>query len=227
MKKQLPSSKKRTLSSQRWLARQVRDPYVLRAQKEGYRSRAVYKLFELNDKFSFLKPGQRVLDLGAAPGGWTQGCVSLVQSGSKNPKVYAYDLLPMDPLTGAIIIEDDFLSDGADRRLTDLLGEKVDVVLSDMAPATTGHKETDHLRILGLAETAYDFARHQLTNEGTFVAKIFQGGTERNLLDRLKKDFRRVHHAKPQASRKESSELYVVALGYRRDNVETKREEKT
>ncbi len=215
MKKPKDPLKKRTLSSQRWIARQVRDPYVMQAQKDGYRSRAAYKLLELNEKFLFLKPGQRVLDLGAAPGGWTQASIPLVQSGAKNPKVFGYDQLPMEAIPGALLIEDDFLSPGADERLETVLGGKVDVVLSDMAPSTTGHRETDHLRILGLAEAAYDFARKHLTEKGAFVAKIFQGGTEKSLLDLLKKDFQRVHHAKPKASRKESSELYVVALGFR------------
>ncbi len=205
---------KRSESSRRWLQRQIKDPYVLRSKKEGYRSRAAYKLLELNEKYHFLKPSLTVLDLGAAPGGWTQVAVPLVKSTSENPSVFAFDILPMEALEGAVIFEGDFMDDAVLKNLEEQIGGKVDVVLSDMAPSATGHAATDHLRIVGMVEAAYDFAQHILKPGGAFVAKVFQGGTEKDLLRLLKQDFEKVHHAKPPASRKESSELYVIALGY-------------
>lgn len=205
---------KRSESSRRWLERQIKDPYVLRSKKEGYRSRAAYKLLELNEKYHFLKPSLIVLDLGSAPGGWTQVAVSLVRSTSKNPSVFAFDILPMEALEGAIILEGDFMEENALKGLEEKMDGKVDVVLSDMAPSATGHAATDHLQIIGMVEAAYSFARNVLKTGGTFVAKVFQGGTEKDLLLLLKQDFEKIHHAKPPASRKESSELYVVALGY-------------
>lgn len=211
----LRKDSKRSESSRRWLTRQLKDPYVLKAKKEGYRSRAAYKLIELNEKYHFLKPNLTVLDLGAAPGGWTQVAVSLTKSSSQHPLVIGFDIQPMLPLEGALLLEGDFLEEKALRVLEETLSEKADVVLSDMAPSTTGHASTDHLRIIGMVESSYDFARTILKEGGTFVAKVFQGGTEKNLLALLKKEFEKVHHAKPLSSRKESSELYVVALGYR------------
>ena len=202
-------------SSRRWLRRQMKDPYVLKAKKEGYRSRAAYKLIELNEKFHFLKPNLSVLDLGAAPGGWTQVAVSLVKSSPQNPRVIAFDLLPMDPLEGASCIEGDFLDPLALKKIEENLFEKIDVVLSDMAPPTTGHARTDHLRTIGMVEASFDFACQILKPGGTFVTKVFQGGTEQILLQALKKSFEKIHHAKPPSSRKESRELYMVALGYR------------
>lgn len=206
---------KRTDSSRRWLERQLKDPYVLKAQKEGYRSRAAYKLIELNEKYKFLLPKKKVLDLGAAPGGWTQVAINLTKSSLEHPSVIALDILPFDPIAGSIMLQADFLDEATLITLEELIGGKTDVVLSDMAPPTTGHTPTDHLRIIGMVEEAYAFARTILNSGGAFVAKVFQGGTERALLKELKQDFDRVHHAKPPSSRKESSELYVVALGFR------------
>ncbi|MBS0185628.1 MAG: RlmE family RNA methyltransferase [Proteobacteria bacterium] len=217
---------KRSESSRRWLQRQMKDPYVVRSKKEGYRSRAAYKLLELNEKYHFLKPSLTVLDLGAAPGGWTQIAVSLVKSTSQNPSVFAFDILPMEPLEGASIFEGDFMEDATLKNLEEEIGGKVDVVLSDMAPSTTGHAATDHLRIIGMVEAAYDFARNILKPGGAFIAKVFQGGTEKDLLLLLKQDFEKVHHAKPPASRKESSELYVIALGFGKRKLSSKEEEK-
>lgn len=211
----LRNDSKRTASSRRWLERQLKDPYVLKAQKEGYRSRAAYKLIELNEKYKFLKPNKKVLDLGAAPGGWTQVAINLTKSSPEHPSVVALDILSFDSLPGSVILQADFLEDSTLHLLEEMVGGKTDVVLSDMAPPTTGHATTDHLRIVGMVEEAYAFARTILSFGGVFVAKVFQGGTEGDLLKELKKDFERVHHAKPPSSRKESSELYVVALGFR------------
>jgi len=216
---------KRSESSRRWLQRQMKDPYVVRSKKEGYRSRAAYKLLELNEKYHFLKPSLTVLDLGAAPGGWTQIAVSLVKSTSQNPSVFAFDILPMEPLEGASIFEGDFMEDAVLKNLEEAIGGKVDVVLSDMAPSTTGHAATDHLRIIGMVEAAYDFARNILKPGGAFIAKVFQGGTEKDLLLLLKQDFEKVHHAKPPASRKQSSELFVIALGFGKNKFSSKEDE--
>lgn len=200
----------RSTGSQKWLMRQLNDPYVRAAQEQGWRSRAAFKLIELDDRFHLVRRGARCLDLGAAPGGWTQ---VLVDRGAA--KVVGVDLLAMDPVPGATVIQGDFADDGMPARLTELLGGPADLVLSDMAPNTTGHTETDHMRIMGLAELALHFAQEVLSPGGHFVAKVFQGGTERTLLDQLKRRFATVRHAKPPASRKESSELYVVAMGFR------------
>ncbi len=215
---------KRSESSRRWLERQIKDPYVLKSKKEGYRSRAAYKLLELNEKYHFLKPSLTVLDLGAAPGGWTQVSVALVKSDPQNPSVFAFDILPMEALEGALVFEGDFMEEAVLKNLEEKIGGKVDVVLSDMAPSATGHAATDHLQIIGMVESAYDFAQNILKPGGTFVAKVFQGGTEKELLFLLKQDFEKVHHAKPPASRKESSELYVIALGYGKKKVSLKKE---
>ncbi len=212
MFEKVKTAKKRKPSSTRWLQRQLNDPYVHEARRLGYRSRAAFKLVELDDKFHFLKTGLRVVDLGAAPGGWTQVAVSRV--GPKG-KVVGMDILEYDPVPGAISMQGDFLADDSPDRLKEALGGPADVVVSDMAAPTTGHPPTDHLRIIGLVEVALHFAMEVLTPGGTFVAKVFQGGTERTLLDMLKKNFTTVRHAKPPASRKESAETYVVATGFK------------
>lgn len=203
-------SAQRTVSSRRWLARQLNDPYVAEARKQGWRSRAAFKLLELDDKFRLLRPGSAIVDLGAAPGGWTQVAV---RKGAA--MVVAMDLLPMDPIQGATVLQGDFSEPGADTQLIEAMGRRADLVMSDMAPNTTGHAATDHLRIMGLADMALDFAIATLNDGGAFVAKVFQGGSEKQMLDRMKQHFAVVRHAKPPASRKESSELYVVATGFR------------
>ena len=210
------TAKKRSSASTQWLQRQLNDPYVAMAKQEGYRARSAFKLIELDDKFHFLSAGKRVVDLGAAPGGWTQIAVKRVKSTPDNPLVVGLDFLEMAPIAGAKTTQLDFLDDRAPDVLKEMLGgHKADVVLSDMAPNTTGMKDIDHLRIMGLLETAYAFACEILNPDGVFVAKIFQGGTEQNLLNEMKKRFKVVKHAKPPASRKESSEFYVVATGFK------------
>jgi 23S rRNA (uridine2552-2'-O)-methyltransferase len=215
LKQRLKTAKKRTLSSQKWLERQLNDPYVARAKREGFRSRAAYKLLDIDDKYRLLKPGQRVVDLGAAPGGWAQVGVKRVGSAAGKGRVVGIDLLPIDPLPGAEFITLDFLDPDAPDRIMALLGGPADVVLSDMAANATGHKKTDHLRIIGLAEAAADFARAVLAPGGAFLAKVLQGGTESALLADLKRDFAAVRHVKPAASRADSAELYVLATGFR------------
>lgn len=210
LKTRVKSGRNRTLSSRRWLERQLNDPFVARAKREGYRSRAVYKLSEIDDKHHFLKPGARVVDLGAAPGGWSQ--VALRRGASL---VVGLDLLPVDPLAGLTFLQGDFNDPDMPARLEGLLGGKADLVLSDIAPNTTGHAATDHMRIVALAEMALDFATKVLAPGGAFVAKVFQGGSERQMLEPMKRLFAQVRHAKPPASRKESSELYVLATGFR------------
>jgi 23S rRNA (uridine2552-2'-O)-methyltransferase len=200
----------RTTGQQKWLQRQLNDPYVRAAQEQGFRSRAAFKLIELDERFHLIRRGARVVDLGAAPGGWTQVAV---QRGAA--QVVGIDLLPMEPIPGASLIEGDFTDDATEARLRHVLGGKADLVLSDMAPNTTGHTATDHVRIMGLAELALQFALEMLEPGGSFVAKVFQGGSEKQMLDAMKQSFASVRHAKPPASRKESSELYVVATGFR------------
>ncbi|TCS62967.1 RlmE family RNA methyltransferase [Varunaivibrio sulfuroxidans] len=212
------SAKGRKTSSTRWLQRQLNDPYVHEAKRRGYRSRAAFKLIELDDRFKFLKPGSRVLDLGAAPGGWTQVAIERIKpspSGYGGGKVVAIDIQEMDPLPGADCLHMDFMDDDAPERLKTALGGAADVVMSDMAAPATGHPGTDHLRIMALCETALDFALQVLAPEGVFLAKVFQGGSEQTLLAQLKKDFKTVKHAKPPASRSGSAEMYVIALGFR------------
>ena len=204
------TAKSRSPASARWLARQLNDPYVAAARKQGWRSRAAFKLLEMDDKFQLIRKGTRVLDLGAAPGGWTQVAV---KRGAAS--VLALDLLPIDPIQGATILQGDFTDPELPAQLTAVLGGGADLVLSDMAPNTTGHAATDHIRIVALAEMALDFALHILSPGGGFVAKVFQGGSEKQILDVLKRSFTSVRHAKPPASRKDSSELYVVAQGFR------------
>ncbi|ADZ70860.1 RlmE family RNA methyltransferase [Polymorphum gilvum] len=207
---------KRKESSTRWLERQLNDPYVRRAKMEGYRSRAAYKLIEIDDKHRLLKPGQRVVDLGAAPGGWCQVAVERVGSTPENPLVVGIDYLDMDHIPGVVFLRKDFLDDDAPAALMAALGgHRPDVVLSDMAAPTTGHRQTDHLRTTHLFEVAILFARENLAPGGSFLAKVFRGGTENALLADLKRDFETVVHVKPPASRKESPELYVVAKGFR------------
>lgn len=205
----------RTVSSQRWLQRQLNDPYVAEAKKRGYRSRAAFKLLQLDDQFRFLKPGARVVDLGAAPGGWTQVAVERVRPLQTGGVVAGLDLTPIEPVAGATVLAKDFYDDDAPAVLEELLGGPADVVLSDMAAAATGETQVDHLRIMGLAEAAHDFARQVLKPGGSFVAKVLRGGTERTLLDRLKRDFAKVRHVKPEASRADSAEMYVVGTGFR------------
>lgn len=202
----------RKSSSTRWLKRQLNDPFVREAQRLGYRSRAAFKIIELHERFGFLKKAARVVDLGAAPGGWSQIAAKHV---GNDGIVVALDVNSMEPLAGVTALEGDFYDDHILDSLIDIIGGKADVVLSDMAAPATGHPNTDHLRIIGLAEAAYDFARSVLATDGTFVTKVFQGGTEQDLLALLKRDFRKVAHAKPKSSRKESAELYLVASGFR------------
>ena len=211
----LRTAKGRTTASQRWLERQINDPYVRAAKAAGWRSRAAFKLLELDERFKLLKPGQRVVDLGAAPGGWTQ--VALKVIGDRG-RVVGLDLLPIDPIHGAVLLEGDFTEQAGEDAVLAALDGQADLVLSDMAPNTTGHNATDHLRIMGLVELAADFARRVLAPGGGFVAKVFQGGTEKELLAALKRDYAQVRHAKPPASRKDSAEAYVVAQGFRGSN---------
>jgi 23S rRNA (uridine2552-2'-O)-methyltransferase len=210
------TARSRTVSSTRWLERQLNDPYVIEAKRQGFRSRAAFKLMQLDDRFHFLRPGKRVVDLGAAPGGWTQVVVQRVKSlDPAGGKVVGIDILEWAPMAGAIVLTHDFLDDAAPQILKDALGGPADVVLSDMAAPTTGHPGTDHARIVHMCEVALDFALEVLAPGGTFVAKVFKGGTERSLLDLLKRSFEQVRHAKPPASRSESAETYVVAMGFR------------
>jgi len=204
----------RTQASRRWLERQLNDPYVARARREGLRSRAAFKLMEIDDKAKLLKPGAKVIDLGAAPGGWSQVAAKRVRAASGG-RVVAIDLLAMDPLPGVDFLQLDFLDPDAPERLKALLGGPADVVLTDMAANATGHRATDHLKIMGLAEAAAEFAREVLKPGGAFLAKVLQGGTEVELLASLKRDFASVKHVKPAASRSDSAELYVLATGYR------------
>jgi 23S rRNA (uridine2552-2'-O)-methyltransferase len=209
------TAKSRDLASTLWLERQLNDPYVAEAKKLGYRSRAAFKLAQLDDKCRLLKPGMRVVDLGAAPGGWTQIAIERTKALTSNARIVALDILPMDPLPPATVLHLDFLKDNAPAILKQALEGEADLVLSDMAAPTTGHRETDHIRIIALAEVAYEFAAEVLAPGGAFIAKVFQGGSEKDLLTRLKKDFATVRHVKPPASRAGSAEVYVVAQGFR------------
>ena len=204
------TAKSCSAASRRWLTRQLNDPYVAAAKQQGFRSRAAYKLVELDERFRLIRRGSLVVDLGVAPGGWTQAAV---QRGAA--RVVAVDLLAVDPVAGAVMLQGDFTEPEVQQALMAELGGKADLVLSDMAPNTTGHAATDHLRIMALAEAALAFAIDALAEGGGFVAKVFQGGAEKAMLERLKRHFSTVRHAKPPASRKESSELYVVASGFR------------
>jgi 23S rRNA (uridine2552-2'-O)-methyltransferase len=212
LKVRVKTAKKRSLSSTLWLERQLNDPYVARAKREGLRSRAAFKLIEIDDKHRFLKPGARVLDLGAAPGGWSQVAVKRIGSGGK---VIAIDVLEMDEIPGVEFARLDFLDPAAPEQLRAMLGGSADVVLSDMAANATGHRKTDHIKIVALVEAAAEFAAEVLRPGGTFVAKVLQGGTEGTLLADLKRNFATVRHIKPAASRADSAELYVLASGFR------------
>src|SRR5271170_4519305 len=208
----LKGDKRRKPSSRAWLQRQINDPYVARAKREGFRSRAAFKLAEIDDKFYLLKPGTRVVDLGAAPGGWSE--VAMRRVGASG-RVVALDILDMKPIAGVEFLKLDFLDRTAPDRLKGMLGGKADVVLSDMAANATGHRQTDHLRIMALAEAAVHFALEVLARDGAFLCKVLQGGTEAALLSELKRDFASVKHVKPPASRSDSAELYLLAKGFR------------
>jgi len=209
------TAKQRSPSSTAWLQRQLNDPYVAEAKRQGYRSRAAFKLIELDDRFHVLKRGARVVDLGAAPGGWSQVAAERVGAAAGKGAVVALDILAMEPVPGVTILHLDFLDSQAPDAIKAALGGPADVVLSDMAQPATGHAATDHLRIVALAEAAYAFAREVLAPGGSFIAKVFQGGAEGDLLAALKRDFAQLRHAKPPASRAESAEVYVVAQGFR------------
>ena len=217
LKVRVKTSKRRKQSSNLWLERQLNDPYVARAKREGFRSRAAFKLMEIDDKARFLKKGARVIDLGAAPGGWSQVAAKRVGTPQAG-RVVAIDLLAMDSVSGVDFAQLDFLDPSAPDKLKAMLGGPADVVLSDMAANATGHAKTDHLKIMALVEAAGDFAREVLIPGGTFIAKVLQGGTEAALLADLKRDFASVKHVKPAASRSDSAELYLLATGYRRSS---------
>lgn len=208
-RQKVKTAKRRSMQSTRWLERQLNDPYVRRAHSEGYRSRAAYKLVELDEKFHILRGKKSVLDLGVAPGGWAQ----VVRRQNPKAAVVGIDLLPVEPLEGVILFEMDFMDDATPGRLIEALGDAPDLILSDMAANTVGHKQTDHLRTMGLVEAAVDFAVQVLKPGGDFVAKVFAGGTDPALLSILKSNFTTVKHAKPPASRKGSVEWYVIAQG--------------
>lgn len=211
-KSKVRTAKGRKSSSTRWLNRQINDPYVFEAEKHGYRGRAAFKLKQMDEKLNLLKKGQVVVDLGAAPGGW---CQILAEKGVE--KVVAIDLLEIDELPGVDFVQMDFMDNEAPDKLKEMIGEDglVDIVLSDMAPNTTGHKQTDHLRIMAVVEAAYLFATEVLKPDGVFLAKVFQGGAQNTLLAEMKKHFKTIKHIKPDASRKDSSEQYLVALGFK------------
>lgn len=213
LKQRVKTGKNRTQSSKTWLERQLNDPYVQRAKREGYRSRSAFKLIEIDDKYRVLKKGARVVDLGAAPGGWSQVAAKRI---GESGKIVAIDLLEFDPLAGVDFIQLDFLDPSAPDQLKARLDGEADVVMTDMAANATGHRKTDHLKIVGLVEAAAEFAAEVLKPGGAFLAKVLQGGTEPALLTRLKRDFAIVRHVKPAASRAESSELYLLATGFRR-----------
>jgi len=219
------TAKGRKTSSKRWLERQLNDPYVQAARREGYRSRAAYKLLEIDDKYRFLTPGSVVIDLGAAPGGWSQVAAARVCTGKAPGFVLGLDLLEIDPLPDVTLLQADFMDDETLALIDGILaGRKADVVLSDMAAAATGHKQTDHIRIISLCEAALEFAEDVMAPGGTFLAKVLQGGTEKSLLDKLKRGFENVRHVKPEASRSDSAELYVLAQGFR--GIESERNDK-
>ena len=215
LKVRVKTARGRTTSSQKWLQRQLNDPYVARAKREGWRSRAAFKLIEMDEKARLLKRGMRVVDLGAAPGGWSQVAAKKIGLDDGHGKIVAIDLLEIEPIPGVAFAQMDFLAPDAPERLITMLGGQADLVMSDMAANATGHKKTDHLRIVGLVELAVDFARQVLAPGGAFLAKVIQGGMEANLLADLKRDFAQVRHVKPAASRADSAELYVLATGFR------------
>jgi len=212
-KVRVKTARGRKPSSTRWLQRQLNDPYVASARQAGYRSRAAWKLIQLDEKARFLKSGCRVVDLGAAPGGWTQ--VAVERAGRGN--VVAIDILEMDPVDGAVVLQGDMTDPVSDARILNELGGPPDIILSDMAAATTGHRQTDHLRTMALCEAAVEFAMEHLAQGGTVVAKVFQGGAQAEFLARIKPEFEKIRHIKPDASRKESPETYLVAQGYKKN----------
>ena len=209
--KQVRKARGRSESSRRWLERQINDPYVKRAQIDGYRSRSAYKLIELDERFELLKGAQKIIDLGIAPGGWAQ----FARKANPHAKIVGIDLLPTDPIDGVTIFEMDFLDDDTPQILHEALGGEADLVMSDMATNTVGHKQTDHLRTMGLVEAAALFATETLHPGGTFIAKVLAGGADNVLVAELKRNFKSVKHAKPPASRKDSSEWYVIAKGFK------------
>lgn len=210
------SARGRKTSSTKWLQRHLNDPYVQRSRIDGLRSRAAYKILEIDEKYNLLRKGHRIVDLGAAPGGWSQVAAEKVGSHIDDIRVVGIDYLSMEPLPGVTLLEKDFLDDDAPDQLREALGgHQADLVLSDMAAPTTGHKQTDHMRIIQLCEVAVEFAREVLKPGGAFVAKVFQGGTEHTLLNEMKRDFRLVGHYKPPASRKDSAETYLIARDFR------------
>ena len=216
LKVKVRTARKRSTSSTRWLQRQLNDPYVAAARREGYRSRAAYKLIEIDEKYRLLRPGSIVVDLGAAPGGWSQVAADLTKAADGQGLVVAMDLTEIDAIPGVTFLHGDFMDDDAPAALEAALGgRRPDLVLSDMAAPATGHPQTDHLRIMALAEAAYAFAKEVLTPGGAFLAKVLRGGAEKQLLDALKRDFATVRHVKPPASRADSAEIYVVATGFR------------
>ncbi|MFG1401711.1 RlmE family RNA methyltransferase [Xanthobacter sediminis] len=215
LKVRVKTARGRTTSSQKWLQRQLNDPYVARARREGWRSRAAFKLIEMDEKAKLLKKGMRILDLGAAPGGWSQVAARKIGLDAGHGKIVGIDLLEMEPIPGVVFAQMDFLAPDAPARLLAMLDGPADLVMSDMAANATGHKKTDHLKIVALVELAADFARQVLAPGGAFLAKVLQGGTEGTLLADLKRDFASVKHVKPAASRADSAELYVLATGFR------------
>jgi 23S rRNA (uridine2552-2'-O)-methyltransferase len=215
LKVRVKTGKGRTPSQKMWLERQLNDPYVLEAKRLGYRSRAAFKLIEIDDKYKFLKPGGFVIDLGAAPGGWSQVSATRVKSVDGKGRVVAIDMHGMDELPGVTIFKKDFYDDDAPDVLVKALGGAADVVLSDMASHATGHRQTDHINIIALVEAGYDFAKQVLKPGGVYLAKVLRGGTENQLLASMKKDFAVVRHVKPMSSRDDSAELFVLATGFR------------
>jgi 23S rRNA (uridine2552-2'-O)-methyltransferase len=216
LKIRVRTAKGRKVSSTKWLERQLNDPYVAKARAEGMRSRAAFKIKEIDDKHRLFRKGMRIVDLGAAPGGWSQVAAKAVGSSDEHPLVVGIDYLEMDPIPGVVLLRKDFTEDDAPQMLMDALGgHKADVVMSDMAWPTTGHRATDHIRIMQLVELAAYFAIDVLNEDGAFVAKVFQGGTEHELLHMLKRHFRSTFHAKPPASRSDSAEAYLVAKGFK------------
>ena len=215
-KERIKSGGERSVSSRAWLERQLNDPYVAEARRRGYRARSAFKLIEIDDKYGFLRPGYRVVDLGAAPGGWSQVAADRTKATEGRGRVIAVDMHGVEPIAGVTTIKHDFLADDAPQVLLDALaGEKADAVLSDMAAHATGHRHTDHLKIMALAEAALEFAMLVLKPGGAFLAKVLRGGTERELLEAMKRDFAMVRHVKPKASRTDSAELFVLASGFR------------
>lgn len=216
LKVRVKTAKGRKIGSTLWLQRQLNDPYVAKARTEGLRSRAAYKIKELDERYHLFKKGMRIVDLGAAPGGWSLVAAPIVGSTEENPLIVGIDYLEMDPIPGVILLQKDFNDEDAPQALIDALGgHKADIVMSDMAAPTTGHRATDHLRIIALVELAADFAVQVLAPGGTFIAKVFQGGTEHELLHMLKTHFTTTMHAKPKASRQDSAETYLIARGFK------------